>query len=97
MKCPLCIGLGYCGEANKCPTCEGTGEVPSELRFMRPKALVKGPIRCHRCNISYPDATTYLSHNCKNPRLSDSTHPRGTLLEESGSDRCPAPTRVSTS
>jgi hypothetical protein len=40
------------------------------LPFMKPKALVKGPIRCHRCNICYPDATTYLSHKSK-PALKD--------------------------
>ena len=28
IKCPTCIGIGYCGEGDKCVTCEGTGEVP---------------------------------------------------------------------
>ena len=29
-KCPTCIGIGYCTEGDKCVTCEGTGEVPTE-------------------------------------------------------------------
>ena len=29
IKCPTCIGFGYCNEGDKCATCEGTGEVPS--------------------------------------------------------------------
>jgi DnaJ-class molecular chaperone len=29
IKCPTCIGIGYCGEGDKCTTCEGTGEVPN--------------------------------------------------------------------
>ncbi|MCU1284137.1 MAG: hypothetical protein JWO13_487 [Acidobacteriales bacterium] len=30
IKCPTCIGIGYCGEGDKCTTCEGTGEVPCD-------------------------------------------------------------------
>lgn len=30
IKCPTCIGIGYCTEADICTTCEGTGEVPSD-------------------------------------------------------------------
>ena len=30
IKCPTCIGLGYCTEGDKCDTCEGTGEIPSD-------------------------------------------------------------------
>jgi DnaJ-class molecular chaperone len=29
VKCPTCIGMGYCDEADLCPSCEGTGEVPN--------------------------------------------------------------------
>jgi len=29
IKCPTCIGIGYCAEGAKCSTCEGTGEVPN--------------------------------------------------------------------
>jgi hypothetical protein len=30
IKCPTCIGIGYCSEADICATCEGTGEVPRD-------------------------------------------------------------------
>jgi hypothetical protein len=30
IKCPTCIGIGYCSPGEKCSTCEGTGEVPSD-------------------------------------------------------------------
>lgn len=30
IKCPTCIGIGYCNEADLCTTCEGTGEVPND-------------------------------------------------------------------
>jgi len=29
-KCPTCIGIGACGEGDACPTCEGTGEIPTD-------------------------------------------------------------------
>jgi len=29
IKCPTCIGMGYCADGDKCSTCEGTGEVPN--------------------------------------------------------------------
>ena len=29
-KCPTCIGMGYCVEGDKCATCEGTGELPTD-------------------------------------------------------------------
>lgn len=31
VKCPTCIGLGYCGDdpLMKCPTCFGVGEISS--------------------------------------------------------------------
>lgn len=29
-KCPTCIGNGYCPDGDPCPTCECTGEVPSD-------------------------------------------------------------------
>ena len=30
IKCPTCIGIGYCEPEQKCSSCEGTGEVPSD-------------------------------------------------------------------
>ena len=30
IKCPTCIGIGYCNEGDLCVTCEGTGEIPSD-------------------------------------------------------------------
>jgi hypothetical protein len=40
------------------PINEITSPVP------RPKAVVKGPIRCHKCQMLCCDAEEYLSHNC---------------------------------
>jgi hypothetical protein len=39
-----------------------------------PKAVskVKGPIRCHKCQLKCSDAEQYLSHNCQPRSLSDS-------------------------
>lgn len=34
-------------------------------RSLSPKVVVKGPIRCHKCNVRYPDAEQYLAHPCK--------------------------------
>jgi len=34
-------------------------------RPVAPKVVVKGPIRCHKCNVRYPDAEQYLAHPCK--------------------------------
>ncbi len=33
----------------------------------RPKTVVKGPIRCHKCQMLCRDADEYLSHTC-NPK-----------------------------
>lgn len=33
-------------------------------RIPRPKAVVKGPIRCHKCQLLCQDAEQYLSHAC---------------------------------
>lgn len=30
----------------------------------RPKAVVKGPIRCHKCRMLCRDADEYLNHHC---------------------------------
>ena len=30
----------------------------------RPKAVVKGPIRCHKCQLLCRDGEQYLSHSC---------------------------------
>jgi len=29
-KCPTCIGAGVCSDGDPCPSCEGTGEIPSD-------------------------------------------------------------------
>lgn len=34
-------------------------------RAAAPKVVVKGPIRCHKCNVPYSDAEQYLAHPCK--------------------------------
>ena len=33
--------------------------------LLRPKAVVKGPIRCHKCQLVCRDAEQYLSHACE--------------------------------
>ncbi len=33
----------------------------------KPKAVVKGPIRCHKCQMLCKDAEQYLSHVCASP------------------------------
>jgi hypothetical protein len=33
-------------------------------------AEVKGPIRCHKCQLKCQDAKQYLSHTCKSAGLS---------------------------
>ena len=37
----------------------------SAVRAERPKSVVKGPIRCHKCQLLCRDAEQYLSHACK--------------------------------
>jgi hypothetical protein len=32
---------------------------------VRPKAVVKGPIRCHKCQLMCRDAEQYLNHACQ--------------------------------
>jgi hypothetical protein len=34
---------------------------------VRPKTVVKGPIRCHKCQMLCRDAEEYLNHSC-NPK-----------------------------
>jgi len=34
---------------------------------------VKGPIRCHKCQVTCRDATQYLSHQCGPTPYSDSS------------------------
>lgn len=36
---------------------------------LKPKSTVKGPIRCHKCQLLCVDAEGYLSHECQ-PRQS---------------------------
>jgi len=36
---------------------------PSKPRAVR--SVVKGPIRCHKCQLSCRDADEYLSHKCE--------------------------------
>ena len=36
----------------------------NELRIVKPKPLVRGPIRCHKCQLMCVDAEHYLSHSC---------------------------------
>jgi hypothetical protein len=31
----------------------------------KPAPIVKGPIRCHKCQLSCQDATEYLGHTCQ--------------------------------
>jgi len=34
----------------------------------RPKVVVKGPIRCHKCQLLCQDAEHYLNHGCVEPK-----------------------------
>ena len=34
------------------------------LSARKPKTVVKGPIRCHKCQLLCSDAKHYLTHTC---------------------------------
>ncbi len=38
---------------------------PINLKVANPASKVKGPIRCHKCQLKCVDAAHYLSHNCE--------------------------------
>jgi hypothetical protein len=42
---------------------------PIKLKDANPASKVKGPIRCHKCQLKCLDAEHYISHKCEAPRL----------------------------
>jgi len=44
---------------------------PIKLKDANPVSKVKGPIRCHTCQLKCSDAEHYLSHKCEPKPSSD--------------------------
>jgi hypothetical protein len=43
---------------------------PVKLEANKPVSKVKGPIRCHKCQLKCRDAEHYLNHKCEPASLS---------------------------
>lgn len=51
----------------------------SESPRKRVAPVVKGPIRCHKCQLVCQDAAEYLGHSCEEQRALNDQHPRSVV------------------